>query len=92
MKKLFLCLLICLSLCLSFSVLASAESETFPYVTDAAKLLTEQQAQTLEAEAARIAERYGCAVNAPTVSAATTTVRSVRSGPRCCSSRGRKSS
>lgn len=62
MKKLFLCLLICLSLCLSFSVLASAESETFPYVTDAAKLLTEQQAQTLEAEAARIAERYGCAV------------------------------
>ena len=33
MKKLCLCLLLCLCLCLSVTVLASAENETFPYVT-----------------------------------------------------------
>ena len=43
MKKFGLCLLLCLCLCLSFSVLASAE-DTLDYVTDNARILTEEQA------------------------------------------------
>ena len=62
MKQLCLCLLLCLCLCLGFSVFACAEGETFPYVTDSAKILSESEVQSLEAEASRIAERYGCAV------------------------------
>ena len=62
MKKLFLCLLLCLSLCLSFSVLAAAADETLDYVTDAAGILSEQEAKSLNDTAAQIAQRYGCAV------------------------------
>ena len=61
MKKFGLCLLLCLCLCLSFSVLASAE-DTLDYVTDNARILTEEQAADLNASAARITEQYDCAV------------------------------
>ena len=61
MKKFGLCLLLCLCLCLSFSVLASAE-DTLDYVTDAAGILTQEQAASLNATAAQIAEQYSCAV------------------------------
>ena len=62
MKRIFLGLLLCLCLCLSVSVLAAAADDSFAYVTDAAGILSEQEAQSLNAEAARITERYGCAV------------------------------
>ncbi len=62
MKRALVCLLVCLCLCLGVSLSASAESETLDYVTDAAKILSEQEAQSLNAEAARITEQYGCAV------------------------------
>ena len=62
MKKGLLCLLLCLCLCLSLPLCASAAGETLDYVTDAAGILSEQEAQSLNATAARLAERYGCAV------------------------------
>ena len=62
MKKLLMCLFLCLSLCLSCSVLAAAEGESLDYVTDSAGILSENEAKSLNDEAARITERYGCAV------------------------------
>lgn len=62
MKKLILFLLLCLCLCLSFTALAAAAGETLDYVTDAAGILSEQEARNLNDTATRIAERYGCAV------------------------------
>lgn len=61
MKKICLCLLLCLCLCLGMSAFAAAES-TIDYVTDAAGILTQEQAASLNDAAAEIAERYSCAV------------------------------
>lgn len=64
MKKALPCLLLCLCLflCPGLTAFASAEGETLDYVTDTAKILSEQETQRLNDEAARITERYGCAV------------------------------
>ena len=62
MKKLCLCLLLCLCLCFSLPILAGAAGDSLDYVTDSAGILSEQEAKTLNDTAARLAQRYGCAV------------------------------
>ena len=49
-----------------FTALA-ADEETLPYVTDAANLLSESEAETLNQKAAELTEKYGIAVRILTV-------------------------
>ena len=56
--------LLLLSLCLPVS---AGDAASLGYVTDLAGLLTEEQAAELEAEAARIADTYGCGLYILTV-------------------------
>lgn len=61
-KKLLLSLLLILCLLLSLGGTALASGEmAIPYVTDAAGLLTTEEAEALESQAEQIAQSYGCA-------------------------------
>lgn len=57
MRKHSLCLLLCLALFLSFAVCAFADS-SLGYVTDEAGILSEQERESLNSQAAAISEQY----------------------------------
>jgi uncharacterized membrane protein YgcG len=64
MKRIFLFLaaaLLLLAFFPGFTALA-ADEDTLPFVTDAAKLLSESEAETLNQKAAELTEKYGIAV------------------------------
>ena len=67
MKRKLGCLFLALVLLLGLTTLAFAEGEQLPYVIDAAGLLTQEEAASLESMAQEVSQKYGCGVYVVTV-------------------------
>ena len=71
MKRFLLILaaaLLLLTLFPGFTALAADEEQTLPLVTDAAEILSDTEAETLQQKAAELTEKYGIAVRILTIS------------------------